>query len=74
MGFALNGGTAITLQLGHRQSLDFGFFSADALDKDALRATFPFFSAGDILQDEPNTLVVSTDMPSGAVKVSFSEG
>lgn len=74
MDFALYGGTAIALQLGHRQSVDFDFFSSKALDKEALRETFPFFWNGGILQDEPNTLVVSANMPSGEVKVSFFGG
>lgn len=71
LGFALYGGTAIALQLGHRQSLDFDFFSAHPLDKDVLREAFSFCATGDVLQDEPNTLAVLADMPSGAVKVSF---
>ena len=74
MGFALYGGTAIALQLGHRQSVDFDFFSAAPLDKDALGQAFRFIADATPLQDQPNTLVVSANMPSGAVKVSFFGG
>jgi len=74
LGFALYGGTAIALQLGHRQSVDFDFFSAAPLDKDALRQAFRFTADATPLQDQPNTFVVSANMPSGAVKVSFFGG
>ena len=69
--FVLYGGTAIALQLGHRESLDFDFFCSAPLDKADVRAQFGFVGGAAILQDAPNTLVVSADMPSGAVKVSF---
>ena len=32
--FALYGGTAIALQLGHRESVDFDFFGSRSLDPD----------------------------------------
>lgn len=32
-GYVLFGGTALALQLGHRQSVDFDFFAADKMDK-----------------------------------------
>lgn len=73
MGLVLYGGTAIALQLGHRQSIDFDFFSNAALDKDELRRRLPLIDAA-ILQDEPNTLVVSARLPAGAVKLSFFGG
>jgi hypothetical protein len=59
------------LRLGHRQSVDFDFFSSEPLDKEALRAALPFINGADIQQDAPNTLVVSAHMASGPVKVSF---
>ena len=40
-------------------------------DKDEVRAQFDFVKGAAILHDAPNTLVVSTTMPSGSVKVSF---
>jgi hypothetical protein len=71
LGFALYGGTAIALQLGHRRSVDFDFFSAAPLNKTAVRAALPFVLEAQVEQDEPNTLVVLCSMPSGRVKVSF---
>jgi hypothetical protein len=46
LGFALYGGTAIALRLGHRTSIDFDFFSSDALDRNALFAAMPFLETG----------------------------
>jgi hypothetical protein len=74
MGFVLYGGTAIALQLGHRQSVDFDFFRSEALDKDALRAAIPLLSKASVQQDAPNTLVVSASAPSGPVKLPFFGG
>ncbi|WP_373321508.1 nucleotidyl transferase AbiEii/AbiGii toxin family protein [Rivihabitans pingtungensis] len=34
LGFVLYGGTAIALRLGHRESVDFDFFSDRPLDRD----------------------------------------
>jgi hypothetical protein len=41
--FVLYGGTALALQLGHRVSEDFDFFSSEGFDPDQLRAHLPFF-------------------------------
>ncbi|WP_426437332.1 nucleotidyl transferase AbiEii/AbiGii toxin family protein [Bradyrhizobium genosp. P] len=72
--FVLYGGTAVALQLGHRESLDFDFFCTGRLDKDDLRAEFDFIDSAVILQDAPDTFAVLTETPSGAVKVSFFGG
>ncbi|WP_342724588.1 nucleotidyl transferase AbiEii/AbiGii toxin family protein [Bradyrhizobium sp. B097] len=74
MKFVLYGGTAVALQLGHRQSLDFDFFCTEHLDKGRLRTEFAFVAGAAILQDAPDTLVVLAEMPSGPVKVSFFGG
>ncbi len=65
LGFALYGGTAIALRLGHRPSIDFDFFSERPLDKDALRVSFPFIASATVLQDQPDTFtaLVSSDIP-----------
>lgn len=55
-GFVLYGGTAIALHLGHRQSIDFDFFTEQPFDPDTLYLRLPFFSGAEILQSEPNTL------------------
>jgi hypothetical protein len=72
--FVLYGGTAIALQLGHRESQDFDFFRSDPLDKDQIRAKFGFILDAAVLQDTPDTLIVLAKMPSGSVKVSFFGG
>jgi hypothetical protein len=41
--FVLYGGTGLTLQLGHRVSEDFDFFSSVAFDPSRLQARLPFF-------------------------------
>jgi len=71
LSYVLYGGTAIALHLGHRISVDFDFFNAEPLDKKQLQNTFAFMRGPQILQEDPNTLVVMTKMPSGFVKVSF---
>jgi Nucleotidyl transferase AbiEii toxin, Type IV TA system len=71
LSFVLYGGTAIALQLGHRQSIDFDFFRAGPLHKQEIREAFQFLENAPVLQDTPDTLIVLAEMPSGAVKVSF---
>lgn len=41
--FVLYGGTGLALQLGHRVSEDFDFFSSSDFDADRLRSRLPFF-------------------------------
>ncbi len=77
LGFALYGGTAIALRLGHRMSVDFDFFCNQALDRAALQAAFPFIAQSTVLQDQPNTLTVNVPYSDDAhthVKVSFFGG
>lgn len=72
--FVLYGGTAVALHLGHRQSVDFDFFRADPLDKDALGRALAFMQEATVVQDRRDTLVVSARMPSGPVRLSFFGG
>lgn len=74
LGFVLYGGTAVALHLGHRTSVDFDFFRTEPLDKNAVRSNFPFVADATVLQDAPDTLVISTAMSAGPVKVSFFGG
>jgi Nucleotidyl transferase AbiEii toxin, Type IV TA system len=77
LGFALYGGTAIALRLGHRLSVDFDFFSEQALDRAALQTAFPFIAQSTVLQDQRNTFTVNvpySDMAHTHVKVSFFGG
>jgi hypothetical protein len=71
LGLVLYGGTAVSLHLGHRRSVDFDFFHDRPLDKAAIRAAFPFMTAARTLQESPDTLVVLAAAGRAAVKVSF---
>lgn len=74
LGFVLYGGTAIALRFGHRPSIDFDFFSASALDRDAIYGAFPFMAVSTVVQDERNMLSVLVpygDTSHSHVKVSF---
>ena len=74
LGFALYGGTAIALQLGHRESVDFDFFTSSAIDRNALRQASPTLKNAVILQDEIDTWTIQV-FPLGQderpVKISF---
>jgi hypothetical protein len=78
LGYVLYGGTAAALQLGHRVSVDFDFFSAAPLDLAALRSALPITAEpAAILQSTPDTFAIIV-VPSGAgtseVKLSFFNG
>lgn len=68
--FTLYGGTAIALYLGHRDSVDFDFFSFETFDPHRLYESIPFLDGSDTLQSAPNTLtcLVNRTTP---VQVSF---
>jgi hypothetical protein len=70
-GFYLAGGTALALQIGHRDSVDFDFFKPDAFDTalllDRLTEAFPSLSIVKV-QDERNTLSL---VVSESIKMSF---
>jgi hypothetical protein len=68
--FVLYGGTALTLQLGHRQSVDFDFFGNQPLDANALVLAIPFLAGATVTQREPNTLSCTVDRD-GPVNLSF---
>lgn len=71
LAFVLYGGTAVALHLGHRVSLDFDFFRAEPLDKKQIEASFALMRDARTVQEDPNTLVIMVEMPSGPVKVSY---
>jgi hypothetical protein len=68
--FVLYGGTAIALQLGHRQSEDFDFFSNRPLDPTRLVPAIAFLTTATVTRREPNTFSCLVDR-GGAVKLSF---
>jgi hypothetical protein len=76
LGLVLYGGTAIALRFGHRESVDFDFFSERALDKQAVRGLSPLLQNAGVLQDEPETLTLAVPIPGAdvPVKVSFFGG
>ena len=68
--FTLYGGTALTLHLGHRTSVDFDFFSNEPFDPERLAATLAYLKDAERVQVAPNTLTCRVDR-GGAVLVSF---
>jgi hypothetical protein len=77
--FVLYGGTALALQLGHRVSEDFDFFSSAGFDPDRLRSRLPFFQDLDPIdpnawvQHKRDTLEAYVDR-GGLVKLAFFGG
>ena len=68
--FVLYGGTAIALQLGHRESIDFDFFGSEYCNPDTLLNTVPPLKNAQVIQRAPNTLSVKVDR-GGIVLLSF---
>lgn len=76
-GFVLYGGTAISLRLGHRTSVDFDFFTDRPLEHAGLIGALPFAGRSKVLQEAPNTLTLLVAVEEGSeegVKVSFFGG
>jgi hypothetical protein len=71
--FVLYGGTALALRLGHRQSLDFDFFSPEPFSPRDLQQAVPILTGCQEHQSKPNTLTVTLRQPA-AVTVSFFGG
>lgn len=69
-GFILYGGTGIALRLGHRQSVDFDFFSFEDFDPDLLIGKIPLLQTASVVQKEPNTLTVLIEREA-PVQISF---
>lgn len=76
LGYTLYGGTAIALQLGHRESVDFDFFTDRKLDEDLLMQAMPVLRTGTTTQREPDTwtMIVRPENTNRDVKVSFFGG
>lgn len=69
--FVLYGGTAIALQLGHRISIDFDFFSDLPLNREKLITQFSLLQQYRLVQPEINTIDCIADFPEGPVKLQF---
>jgi hypothetical protein len=67
--FVLCGGTALALHLGHRNSIDFDFFSSKPFDPDGL-LELPLLGQAVVLEKAANTLTVRVNRH-GSVKLSF---
>lgn len=65
--FYLAGGTAVALQLNHRESLDLDFFSQKSLNTGYLVNKLAFLGKFELLKEDENTVVGSLDR----VRVSF---
>lgn len=77
IGFVLYGGTAVALRLGHRDSVDFDFFSAKPLDKRIIYDKFPFLINSTPYYEDENSLSLNVPSPKpdeGIMKVSFFGG
>jgi len=68
--FVLYGGTAIALQLGHRESVNFDFFVFQNFDPDDLLKSIPALKNAQITQRGENTLSVKVNR-GGEVYLSF---
>jgi len=71
--FTLYGGTALTVRLGHRTSVDFDFFSNAPFDPERLASTLPYLNGAERVQMAPDTLMCRVER-GGAVLVSFFGG
>jgi hypothetical protein len=71
--FVLYGGTALALRLGHRQSQDFDFFSAEAFEPEQLLCKVSYLRGAKMVQAGPNTLTAVVDR-GGPVQLSFFGG
>ena len=72
-GFVMYGGTALALQLGHRDSVDFDFFSSARFSPGVLHGSHKLFSDSAISLEKDNVLILKITPVSGLppVEVSF---
>lgn len=66
--FILGGGTALALQLNHRKSFDFDFFSSSAISKQLLEKLTLAIAIDNIVVDTPDEL---TFFSSNTIKITF---
>jgi hypothetical protein len=67
----LYGGTALALRLGHRQSVDFDFFSCRSFQPLELLRSISYLADQTVTQQSASTLSCDIGTGSGAVKISF---
>jgi hypothetical protein len=71
--FTLYGGTAIALRLGHRQSVDFDWFTSMPFVPNALMRRVPYLRGATVQQSARDTLTVTVER-GGPVQLSFFGG
>lgn len=69
--FVLYGGTALALRLGHRESVDFDFFSCRAFQPPELIRSIPYLHGQKITQEGASTLSCAIAAKGGIVGISF---
>ena len=72
--FVLYGGTALSLRLSHRSSVDFDFFSSEPFSPGNLQPKVPYLQEAQRLQSEPNTLTCLVQRREEQIKISFFGG
>lgn len=72
--FVLYGGTALALRFGHRQSVDFDFFSHRAFQAPDLFRQIPYLQGQSVTQEGESTLSCEVGTGTEAVKLSFFGG
>jgi Nucleotidyl transferase AbiEii toxin, Type IV TA system len=72
--FVLYGGTALSLQVGGRISVDFDFFTNHPIDQEKLTRHFSFLRESRLLQRAENTATFLTGAGNDGVLVSFFGG
>lgn len=72
--FVLYGGTALALRLGHRESIDFAFFSQRKFQPVELLRSIPYLQGQAVTQESENTLSCDLATDQGVVKISFFGG
>ena len=72
--FVLYGGTALALRLGHRDSLDFDFFSSRPFRPLELFRSIAYLQGQRVTQQAENTLSCEIETKEGGVNVSFFGG
>lgn len=69
--FTLYGGTAIALRLGHRESIDFDFFTATPFNPHELLSSVPYLRDAEPFQIEPHSLGCRVYREDAPVQLSF---
>ncbi len=72
--FVLYGGTALALRLGHRDSVDFDFFSNRTFQPMQLLRSISYLEKQVVRQESENTLSCDLSTEHGPVKISFFGG